>query len=147
MAKTTGWNKCESFSAGFPDNLCDCQQDKTKHKLRRACLVPPPRSVVTVEILHYWTHTLAPNSLISFYQPPDVYWSHISYNRRCSKKEMRNRFNRDNWDYTRLLKIYFFIIFCTCKIDTVFTRARGMKCSWLHSLPGYFFKSHVLLWL
>lgn len=57
------------------------------------------------------------------------------------KKEMRNSFNRDNWDCTRLLKIYFFIIFCTCKIDTVFTRACGMKCPWLHSLPGYFLRA------
>lgn len=37
------------------------------------------------------------------------------------KKKMRNIFNRDNWDYTRLLKINIFIIFCTCKIDRVFT--------------------------
>lgn len=42
---------------------------------------------------------------------------------------MTNIFNRDNWDYTKFLKIYIFIIFCTCKIDTVFTRTSGMKCS------------------
>lgn len=54
-------------------------------------------------------------------QPPDVYWPHISYNRRRSKKkEMTNIFNRDNWDYTKFLKIYIFIIFCTCKIDTLY---------------------------
>lgn len=36
------------------------------------------------------------------------------------KKEMTNIFNRYNWDYTKCLKIYLFIIFCTCKIDTLY---------------------------
>lgn len=60
-------------------------------------------------------------------------------------KKLRNIFN---WDYTRLLKINIFIIFCTCKIDSVFTTTCGTKCSVAssHSLPGCV-KSNALMGL
>lgn len=64
------------------------------------------------------------------------------------KKNLRNIFNRDNWDYTKLLKINIFIIFCTCKIDSVFTTC-GTKCSVAtsHSPAGCVFKSDASMGL
>lgn len=64
------------------------------------------------------------------------------------KREMTNILNRDNWDDTKFLKIYILIVFCTCKIDTIFTRT-CMECSVATSscLDVFFFKDDALMWL